>query len=257
MTADDWYVCLHLLDGAFYGEARGRVQCHRNSDIENYRAAIEYITGLGGWVIKLGAKDSPKLPPMPRVIDYGRSPYKSGLMDIALIRGARLFIGTTSGLTNVAICFGVPAALVNCISTDAQLWHRQVRFTPKPIILQDGRALAQLELTGPPWRWRQFDAAVLARHGATPVDNSSDEIMETVKEVLALATVKAAEYAAGVDAARELISRWQESLSMPHYYGSAQISLYYLKKHQASLLSPIPQLCDAVQIGDAAFRAVV
>ena len=105
MTPDDWYVCLHLRDGAFYGEARGRGQSHRNSDIENYRAAIEHITGLGGWVIKLGAKDSPKLPPMPRVIDYGRSPYKSGLMDIALIRGARLFIGTTSGLTNVAICF--------------------------------------------------------------------------------------------------------------------------------------------------------
>jgi putative glycosyltransferase (TIGR04372 family) len=247
MTPDDWYVCLHLRDGGFYGEAKGLGQSHRNSNVENYREAIEYITGLGGWVIKLGAKGSPKLPRMPRVIDYGRSTFKSGLMDIALIRGARLFIGTTSGLTNVAISFGVPAALVNCISTDAQLWHRQVRFTPKQIILQNGCAVAQTELTRSPWRWRVFDAGVLARHGATLVDNTSDEILETVKEVMALATGKTDDYAARVGAADDLYSRWQESLSMPHFYGGAQISLYYLKKHHASLFPPMPEVGEALR----------
>jgi putative glycosyltransferase (TIGR04372 family) len=247
MAPDDWYVCLHLRDGSFYGEARGLGQSHRNSDVENYRAAIEYITGLGGWVIKLGAKKAPKLPPMPHVIDYARSPYKSGLMDLSLIRGARLFIGTTSGLTNVAISFGVPAALVNCISTDAQLWHRQVRFTPKQIILQNGCAVAQTELTRSPWRWRVFDAGVLARHGATLVDNTADEILETVREVMALATGKPDDYAASVGAADDLYSRWQESLSMPHFYGGAQISLYYLKKHHASLFPPMPEVSEALQ----------
>lgn len=247
MAPDDWYVCLHLRDAAFYGEARGFGQSHRNSDVENYRAAIEYITGLGGWVIKLGGKDSPKLPRMPRVIDYSRSTYKSDLMDICLIRHARLFIGTTSGLTNAAISLGTPAALVNCISTDAQIWHRQVRFAPKRIILQNGRSLQQTELTQSPWRWRLFDATVLARHGATPIDNTSDEILETVKEVMALATGKADDYAAGVEAAGVLNSRWRESLSMQHFYGGAQISLYYLKKHQAWLLSPMPQPSEEVQ----------
>jgi putative glycosyltransferase (TIGR04372 family) len=255
MAPNDWYVCLHLRDGSFYGEARGLGQSHRNSDLENYRAAIEYITGLGGWVIKLGTKNSPKLPPMPRVIDYGGSAYKSGLMDIALIRGARLFIGTTSGLTNVAVSFGVPAALVNCISTDAQLWHRQVRFVPKRIILEDGCPVSQTELTRSPWRWRVFDAGVLARHGATPVDNTSDEILETVKEVMALATGKTADYATSVEAAGNLCSRWQESLSMPHFYGGAQISLYYLKKHQASLFSATTEVSGATQ-GDGSFIAV-
>jgi putative glycosyltransferase (TIGR04372 family) len=237
MGPDDWYVCLHLRDGAFYGEAEGLGQSHRNSDVENYRAAIEYITGLGGWVIKLGAKESPKLPSMPRVIDYARSPYKSSLMDLSLIRGARLFIGTTSGLTNVPISFGTPSALVNCISTDAQLWHSQVRFITKQIILENGSTVAQTELTRSPWRWRVFDAAVLARHGATPTDNTSDEILETVKEVMALATGTIDDYVAGVGAAGDLKSRWQENLSMPHYYGGAQMSLYYLKKHETSLFS--------------------
>jgi putative glycosyltransferase (TIGR04372 family) len=246
MAPDDWYVCLHLRDGSFYGEVRGLGQSHRNSDVDNYRAAIEHITGLGGWVIKLGSKGSPKLPPMPRVIDYARSPYKSSLMDLSLIRGARLFIGTTSGLTNVPISFGVPAALVNCISTDAQFWHRQVRFTPKQIILQNGCAVAQTELTQSPWRWRVFDAGVLARHGATLVDNTADEILETVKEVMALATGKTDDYAASVGAADDLYSRWQESLSMPHFYGGARISLYYLKKHHASLFPPMPEVSEAL-----------
>jgi putative glycosyltransferase (TIGR04372 family) len=246
MAPDDWYICIHLRDGAFYGEAKGLGQSHRNSDVENYRAAIEYITGMGGWVIKLGAKDSTKLPPMPRVIDYGRSAYKSGLMDIALIRGARLFIGTTSGLTNVAISFGVPAALVNCISTDAQLWHRQVRFAPKRIILENGCVVAQAELTRAPWRWRVFDASVLARHRATPVDNTSDEILETVKEVMALDAETADAYAASFEGAEGLRSRWQESLSIPHFYGGAQISLYYLKKHETSLFSDTPEAGEVI-----------
>src|SRR5258708_2285935 len=121
-------------------------------------------------------------------------------MDICLVRHAKLFIGTTSGLTNAAISLGAPAALVNCISTDAQIWHRHVRFIPKQIIPQNCSALAQAELTRSPWRWRQFDAAVLARHGATPVDNTSDEILETVKEVMALATGKSDDYAASIEA---------------------------------------------------------
>jgi putative glycosyltransferase (TIGR04372 family) len=239
MSPGDWFVCLHLRDAAFYGEARGLGQSHRNTAVENYRAAIEYITGLGGWVIKLGGKNSPRLPPMPRVIDYGRSSYKSDLMDITLLRHAKFFIGTTSGLTNAAISLGTPAALVNCISTDAQIWHRQVRFAPKQIILQNGCALGQKDLLRSPWRWRLFDAAVLARHGATLLDNTSDEILETVREVMALVTGKVDDYAASIEASSHLNSRWQESLSIPHFYGSAQISMYYLKKHQTSFLDEI------------------
>jgi putative glycosyltransferase (TIGR04372 family) len=240
MQPDDWYVCLHLRDGAFYREAKGAGQSHRNSDLDNYLAAIEYITGLGGFVIKLGGKASPKLPPMPRLVDYSTSAYKSDAMDIALMRHARLFIGTTSGLTNAAISLGVPAALVNCITTDAQLWHGQVRFAPKRILLEDGTTLSQAQITSCPWRWRMFDAAVLARYGAAPTDNTPDEILETVKEVMALAMDQAGEDSTGIEAA-ELYSRWRDKLSMPHFYGAARVSLYYLKKHRASLLADAEQ----------------
>lgn len=237
MAPDDWYVCLHLRDAAYYGEINGFGQTHRNSSAESYRAAIEFITGLGGWVIKLGGERSLKLPKMQRVIDYSRSAFKSGPMDVCLIGDARLFIGTTSGLTNVAISLGTPAALVNCISSDAQLWHRKVRFIPKKIELNNGSMLTQAHLTRTPWRWRVYDAAVMRRFGASLIDNTADEVLETVKEVMAIATGK--EYCpAGAEEGDDLMLRWRRSLSLPHYYGAAQISLHYLVKHAVSFLSP-------------------
>jgi len=64
---------------------------------------------------------------------------------------------------------------------------------------------------------------------------------------MALTTGKNDDYTVSVGAADDLYSRWQENLSMPHYYGGAQISLYYLKKHQASLFAPLREVSEATQ----------
>jgi putative glycosyltransferase (TIGR04372 family) len=236
MKPDDWYVCLHTRDASHYFELSGTGQTHRNSPVDDYREAIRSITAKGGWVIRLGGPRSAKLPTMDRTIDYAFSPFKSDLMDIHLIRHAKAFIGTTSGLTNVAVSFGIPSALVNCITTDSQLWNSKVRFALKPVRLADGTMLTQRQLTSAPWRWRVFDAAVLGRSGGHPEDNSADEIFEAVREVLALAEGNSAEFEKSYDA-EGLWSRWREKLSVPHYYGTSKPSLYYLKKHEEAFLA--------------------
>jgi putative glycosyltransferase (TIGR04372 family) len=236
MNPDDWYVCLHMRDPAFYGEISGSGQTHRNSSVEGYLDAVRYITKKGGWVVKLGGPHSLKLPKMDRVIDYSRSRHKSELMDLFLMRGARLFIGTTSGLTNIAISFGIPSALVNCITTDAQLWNRNVRFVVKPIQTAGGTILSQRQLTTTPWRWRMFSAELLRRDGATQLDNSTDEILEVVKEVESIADGRVDDYAMRFPDAAELIDQWKNSLGLPHFYGSAQPSLYFLNKRKAEFL---------------------
>ncbi len=232
---DDWYVCLHMRDAAHYGETEGTGQTHRNATVERYRSAIEYITRQGGWVIKLGGADSPKLPKMARLIDYGRSKFKSEIMDLHLIRHARLFIGTTSGLTNVAISFDVPCALVNCITTDAQLWTSKVRFTLKPIRLKTGRQVSQRELTSTPWRWRIFSAEVMSRYAATALETDSDDLLETVKEVHCLAT--GSDYVPPIAIAPDLLARWNDSLHIKSYYGGARPGLYFLQKNADYLLA--------------------
>jgi putative glycosyltransferase (TIGR04372 family) len=236
MTPDDWYVCLHTRDAAHHLEFKGTGQTHRNAPIEASLDAIRYITGKGGWVVKLGGPNSPKLPQMDRAVDYALSGFRSDLLDIHLIRHARAFIGTTSGLTNVAISFGIPSAIVNGITTDAQLWNEKVRFALKPVRVADGTMLTQRQLSSSPWRWRVFDAAVLGRSGGHPETNSADEILQAVKEVEALARGDAAEFEADYDAAA-LLSRWKSQLPMPHYYGTSRPSLYYLKKYEKEFLS--------------------
>ncbi|MGJ4892268.1 TIGR04372 family glycosyltransferase [Bradyrhizobium sp. HKCCYLRH3099] len=245
MKPDDWYVCLHTRDAAHYFEFMGTGQTHRNAPIETSLEAIRLITSRGGWVIKLGGPKSPKLPPMERTIDYALSEFRSELMDIHLIRHARAFVGTTSGLTNVAVSFGIPCAIVNAITTDAQLWHANVRFALKHVRLRDGTTLTQRQLTSEPWRWRVFDAAVLGRNGAHPENNSSDEICHAVEEVLALAEGRSAEFEARYDTAG-LLDRWKRSLALPYFYGPSRPSLAFLAKHEKTFLlneTGVAELC--------------
>jgi len=236
MKPGDWYVCLHMRDAAHYGETEGVGQTHRNAGIAGYLETIRYVTSRGGWIVKLGGRDSAKLPNMEHVVDYGRGTFKSSLIDLYLIRNCRFFIGTTSGLTNIAVSFGVPCALVNCITTDAQLWNSRVRFAMKPVTDRFGRLLTQAEITSTPWRWRMFSAEVLLQQGAKALENSSDEILETVKQVECLAEGSEERYTATVPDAQELHERWRNSITLPHYYGGALPSLYYLKKYAAKWL---------------------
>jgi len=235
MKSDDWYVCLHTRDAAHYLEFMGTGQTHRNAPIETLLDAIRLITSRGGWVIKLGGPNSPKLPPMERTIDYATSEFRSNLMDIHLIRHAKAFIGTTSGLTNVAVSFGIPCAIVNAITTDAQLWNGNVRFALKPVRLADGTMLTQRQLTSTPWRWRVFDAAVLGRNGAHPENNSAEDILRTVDEVLAIAEGRIAEFDSDHDAER-LLARWRRALELPYYYGMSRPSLGFLARHEKEFL---------------------
>jgi putative glycosyltransferase (TIGR04372 family) len=242
LDAKDWYVCLHIRDASHYGEMKGTGQSHRNAEIASYLPLIEHVTGQGGWVIKLGGPNSPKFPKMKRLIDYARSPFKSSAMDLHLIRHARYFVGTTSGLTNVAISFGVPSALMNCITVDAQLWGDRVRFALKPVMTQHGSMLTQRQITSSPWRWRLFGAEVMLRHGLIALESTPEEVLETAKEVEDLANQIAGQRGEipfappGPVDLDGLIEAWRGCLGLPHFYGNARPSLYYLHKHRSEFL---------------------
>lgn len=106
---DSWYVCLHVRTSAFYKDLSSDF---RNSNIENYREAIEYIISLGGKVVRLGDQ-----APMPFAIngfiDYPNTPAKNEATDLYLIKHCRFFIGTNSGLFDTALLFGKPVLSVN------------------------------------------------------------------------------------------------------------------------------------------------
>jgi hypothetical protein len=74
----------------------------------------------------------------------------------------------------------------------------------------------------------------MASNGLTACDNSPDEILETVREVDALA--------GGMPSADDrLIDVWRQSLGAPHAYGASLPSLHFLRKHAAAFLDEITE----------------
>jgi len=229
MTASDRYVCLHMRDANTRGEKDGVGETVRNAGFANYLATVKHITGQGLRVIRMGGPNVPELPELPGVIDYARSAFRSPLMDLHLVRNAQYFVGTTSGFAYVATSLDVPTVMVNCISSIGLLWTERTRFALKPVRTTSGRLLSQRELTSDRWRWSFPTYESLKAAGLELSESSSDEILETVKEVELLAV--------GQPVQSPLIDTWRASLTMPGFFGASLPSSYFLEKHQREFLA--------------------
>jgi putative glycosyltransferase (TIGR04372 family) len=213
ITSNEWYVCLHVREFGYHDQNVDLGNANRNSDLQNYLTAIEFVVSRGGRVIKMGSHRAPHAPALPGLIDYAHSEFKSEAMDIALIRHARFFIGTTSGLANVAISLGIPTAQVNCITTEFQPWTSSVRFAFKPVRDRKAELLTLSNLTSDK-RWALATTQTMAYSGMTSAENSPEEILATVVEVDALSR--------GMPVSSEAIApRWRETLSVPYAFGGS------------------------------------
>jgi len=230
MQESDWYVCLHIRDSETRNEQSGAGEAIRCASFENYVKAVQHITDQGGWVIRMGGNKAPKLPSMPKLIDYAHSPDAEPLLDIHLMRKAKIFIGGISGLFCAAYALGIPLAMVNIITSNGLMWSRNTRFIVKPVYTKEGRMLTQRELTDDKYRWAFPTHEALIRENLRVEENSEDEILETVKEVLSLANHSK------FDHQNPLLDKWQSQLCIPTFYGSAKPSHYFLEKYEHEFL---------------------
>jgi len=107
----DWFVCLHVREGGFHKDYENSKA--RNASIGNYILAIKAITNAGGWVVRMGDSTMTPLPVLERVIDYPHTPFKSDLMDIYLIKSCKFYMGSQSGIMDVALLFQKPVLMPN------------------------------------------------------------------------------------------------------------------------------------------------
>ena len=233
MSPNDWHVCLHMRDAAAKGETDGVGESIRNTVLDSYLDAIKFVTEQGGWVIRMGAPTVPALPAMERVVDYARLPDRSAEMDIHLTRTARLFIGTTSGFAYVASSFGIPTAMVNALSSVGLIWSKDTRFALKPVRTREGRLLTQSEVTSEKWRWAFPTHESLSAAGLTVETNTADEILETVKETLALTRNGPQAHDS------PWLEAWRRSVTIPGFYGAGLPSAYFLEKYGKDFLPRI------------------
>ena len=228
IPADAWFACLHVRTPGFLGEAPDSHHRFRNADIESYLPAVERIVARGGWVVRIGDPSMPPLPPLKHVVDYAHSPLKSDWMDIFLIAAARFFLGTTSGPWVVAHVFGTPVAMTNQVPFSERPFSSRDIYIPKPYRdRRTGNLLPFDAAMGPPFR-HQFLADTYDRHGIDLLDNSAEEIVALVEEMLDRLDGRLADTTE--DAA--LRARFDALATSEEYGFSARIGRAFLRKYR-------------------------
>lgn len=225
----DWFVALHIREGGYHGDGPGTTRQHRSADVGDYLDAIAEVTSRGGAVIRLGDKSMTPLKGLAGVFDYAHSEIKSAEMDLFVCAEARLFIGTTSGLTSAVQALGTPMLLVNCISNDCQFWHDKTDFTLRPVY--DRRAKRYLSLRETyrqPVQALLIDEALLSRHGLEVHANRPQEIAAATAYKLDCLDGKACRSRKHGD----LLELYRQAMAEnPYNFGAALPVPGFLEKH--------------------------
>lgn len=180
MPKGAWFCGLHVREG---GDALRSI---RNADISTYDAAIEEISRLGGWVIRMGDKSMHKLQSSnPCLIDYVHSEHQSDWMDIFIWSEGKFFLGTGSGPSAVPLCFGKPVAYSNWGPLGHRQWGKDDIYLPKLYIHESsGIPLTMEERMSDKYAYHESHIA-LKDSGIAVIDNSPEEIRDLILEMLA------------------------------------------------------------------------
>lgn len=224
-----WFACIHVREPGFSPED-DHAHAHRNGNPLAIVPAMQEIARRGGWCVRMGDPSTSLLPLLDRVVDYARHPLRSERMDVVLCARARFFLGNTSGLAFVSTAYGVPSSLANMIPMSNLAPLAGDISIPKLLLHQDrSRMLRFDEVLGTPVGNYRY-AKLYANDGIVPVENSPDEILDLVREMLDRLEGKFEE----TDEDRALQERFMKLLRPGHYsYGTAsRVGAAFLRKYR-------------------------
>jgi putative glycosyltransferase (TIGR04372 family) len=179
MPGDAWFVTMHARTPAFKN-----AEAYRDVKIDTFMEAVRLIIAAGGWVVRIGSDKEPSMPSMKGLIDYTQSSRMSARMDIFLMAGASLFLGSGSGPATIAEAFGVPLVLTNYLPTATLYQSRQTLFIPRLMQYLDGKGLVHFDVTfNSPLNLGVYDMNYL-QNGVGPVPNTGKEIADVVEQAL-------------------------------------------------------------------------
>jgi putative glycosyltransferase (TIGR04372 family) len=116
------FVCVQVRDSAHDSKLNpvGLVPSYnefRNSDINNYVQAFEYLTGKGYWIIRMGKVTNTRLQTRnPKIIDYSNSGERTELLDVWLCFNCTFMISTGSGIDALAAIARKPIVCVDYLA---------------------------------------------------------------------------------------------------------------------------------------------
>ena len=119
IPADTPYICFHARDSAYmattFATGKADESSYRNSNIQDYLPAIDALTNLGYYAVRMGAVvERPLETDNPRIIDYA-SIGRTEFLDIYLLAHCRFFLGGNAGIYGVAEWFRRPVIHANFV----------------------------------------------------------------------------------------------------------------------------------------------
>lgn len=236
-----FFVCFHVRDKAYLDKQlafRSRqewsYQDYRDCDIRNYLPAVKYLASLGMFVLRMGhTVERPLNASNPRIIDYAMQ-YRSDFGDIYLNAKCKFFLASDGGLSSIPWIFNVPVAYANGIPPLAAAgWRKEDVYIPKKLWLRDEKRFLTfpeiLERGVDKW----FRTHLYAQAGIEIIENTPEEILALVQEMMARlngtwATTKGDE---------DLQRRYWEILPPGHrcYGNGSRLGAEFLRQNQELL----------------------
>ena len=130
------YICFHARDDAYLKnyDKKKNWDYHnfRDSNIDNYLLAIEYLTNKGHYCFRMGSKVKKKIvSENTKIIDYASSNYQSDLLDIYLGSKCLMAVYSESGISVIPEVFNRPIVYVNWPALNFSCFNSDSLVIPK------------------------------------------------------------------------------------------------------------------------------
>ena len=167
------------------------IYAHRNMDFRDYGKAIAWLGEQGIQCVKMGRFEDPLDPPIPNCIDYAGY-HASDFMDLYTFSRCDFTVSCMSGIALLANLFAKPVLYVN--SGVFSVGNAGVPYTEHDMFITKTFYAADTGVYRHPMTFREkFDAEkdrdISLRHlierGIKWSDNTEDEILDAVKEMVA------------------------------------------------------------------------
>jgi putative glycosyltransferase (TIGR04372 family) len=126
-------VCFYVRD-EMYGEKtfpylNQDFSKYRNSNIDDFLPAMEYLASQGFTVIRMGREGKQQVfSENPKIIDYCFSDYKSDFADFFITSKAEFAVCTDTGMTHLPLFFRKPIGIANIVGMHGLLHTKMVRY---------------------------------------------------------------------------------------------------------------------------------
>jgi putative glycosyltransferase (TIGR04372 family) len=189
---DDKFICLIVRDGEYLKEHESEKNWdyhnYRDCDIKNFEFVSNYLTGLGYYVFRMGAKVSkPMLTKNKKIIDYATIGIRNEFLDIFLSAHCEFGISTMLGFDSLIEMFNKPLVCVSAapIGHIRSVNKKHLTIFKHHLSIKSHNRLTlseifELNLAN------ALDSKNYENKGIILIENSPEEIKEATKEMLKL-----------------------------------------------------------------------